>query len=159
MMREVDKLDPLESTPETITAALRTDGISMGCWAVDLGTDATLQLTLRQDGTCVMTAERWDDDDEETDEARAEMRCEGSWARGDDGLSVLLQLQQPVETGDLGLEFLPLRAVDVPARATGTLRWESTTLLVFEMGGKEVVFDPPGAIRPVATESISQSIN
>jgi hypothetical protein len=144
-MAESGKLDPFESTPEEIEAALRADGIRMGRWSVALGTDCSLQLTLCQDGTCVMTAETWDVDDEEMDGGKAEMHCEGRWVRGDDGLSVLLQLQQPVETGeDVGREALQLRAVDVPAHVTGKLCWESTTFLVFEMGGREVLFDPPG---------------
>ena len=151
-MREVNKLDPFDSTPEEITAALRADGIDTGCWTVALGNDAALQLTLHQDGTCVMTAETFAFENEETegptDNGKAEMRCQGSWVRGDDGLSVLLQLQQAVETGEnVSRESLPLRATDVPAHAahvTGKLRWESATFLVFAMGGREVLFDPPG---------------
>ena len=143
-MREADKLDPLESSPEAIEAALRADGIRAGCWPVAVGTDCSLQLTLCHDGTCIIAAETWDNDDEETEERKAEMHCEGRWDRGEDGLSVLLQMQQPEETGeDIGREALPLRAVDVPTQATGRLRWESATFLVFEMGGQTILFDPP----------------
>lgn len=103
----------------------------------------------------VLEAEVFDDnlEDEEEDipeaddEVSANMRCVGTWERGEDGISARLSLHEPATESGTGVNFLPLRASDLAATTgplVGTLRWEGgDTFLVFSIGGRKVLFSSP----------------
>lgn len=150
--RAVDKLVALAATQAEIEAALLKDGVA-GRWVVALGTDQTLELELRAEGSCILRATcteeaEAEDDEEDTDHREGHLRAKGTWKR--DGLSVELKMQSAEEWGNQ-CDALPMRKemLSVGDAMVGKLRWDAETFLVFRphvpaMPEMEVLFSWKG---------------